>query len=370
MRLIVIFLAVLAFGASSLTTTKKEIKKTKIIISRMNDRLDKLAREIARKQRSIEILNRKISSLNKEIAQLQATLKDANKILGELNDLKKGYVEKENKIKNEIIDFLSTNYYLDTQEIDNLNDLIYNEISKKVLEINSRKIAKIVKQSREINSNITSINSKIAAIVKKQNELKNKKKKLLSFVKQRKKEISALNRQKLNYKKRLETLIKKQKALQNRLAQLNIIKKRKPQAKNQQQKPQMLPEKYTYNGPKTIPPLKGKVIQKFGSYIDPIYKIKIYNDSIIIKPYQNNAIVRAILPGKVAYINKSEKMVIIKHDNNLYSVYANLSKISPILKKGYKIKKGQPVGRVEYTLEFEITYKDKPINPLKVINLR
>ncbi|WP_456489003.1 murein hydrolase activator EnvC family protein [Caminibacter pacificus] len=368
MRWIVIFLAVLVFGAS-VTTTKKEIKKTQIIISKMNDKLDKLAREIRKKQQSINSLNSKINSLNKEIAKLQETLKDANKVLGELNDLKKGYVEKENRIKNEIIDFLSTNYYLDTQEVDNVNDLIYNEISKKILEANAQKIAKIVKQSKTINQNISSINEKIDQIIKKQQELKSKKEKLLSLLKARKKEIQALNRQKLLYKKRLEALIRKQKNLQNRLAQLKIIKKRK---QTSVQQPNYNVKTAVYKGQKTIPPLRGRVIKKFGSYIDPVYKIRIYNDSITIKPYQKNAIVRAIMPGKVVYIgeNNDKKIIVIKHKGDIFSIYANLDKISPLIKKGKYVKRGQIIARVTDTLEFEVTYKEKPINPLKVISLR
>jgi len=63
-------------------------------------------------------------------------------------------------------------------------------------------------------------------------------------------------------------------------------------------------------------------------------------------------------------------VIFIKHKNNLFSIYANLSKISPLLKNGSLIKKGQIIGRVKDALEFEVTYKDRPINPLKVIKFR
>ena len=132
------------------------------------------------------------------------------------------------------------------------------------------------------------------------------------------------------------------------------------------------PKIASYYGPKTIPPLRGKIIKHFGSYIDPVYKIRIYNDSITIKPYTPQSTVRAILNGKIVYIgnNDDKKIIIIRHKNDLFSIYANLSKISPILKKGFYVKKGQIIARVKDALEFEVTYKENPINPLKVIRLR
>ncbi len=370
MRWSILFLAAFLFAAS-VTTTKKEIKKTQIIISKMNDRLDRLAKEIRKKQQSISYLNNKIKQLNIEIEKLQTELKNANKTLGELNDLKKGYQEKANSIKNEIIEFVSTNYYLDTQEIDNVNDLIYNEISKKALEVNAQKISKLLKESKSISSNINEVNNKISAIKQKQKELKIKKQKLVNLLKKRKKEIAALGRQKLTYKQKLNALIKRQKSLQNQLAKLKIIKKRETTSVKKVQ-PNYKVTTATYRGKKTIPPLKGRVVKKFGSYIDPVYNIRIYNDSITIKPYQKNAVVRAIMPGKVVYIgeNSGKKVIVLKHSGNIFSIYANLDKISPLLKKGKYVRQGQIIARVADTLEFEVTYKEKPINPLKVISLK
>jgi murein DD-endopeptidase MepM/ murein hydrolase activator NlpD len=182
-------------------------------------------------------------------------------------------------------------------------------------------------------------------------------------------------------------MFKKQKFLQKKLAELKIIKK-----------PRIIPEKIPlntnieiskplnvkkvgsayfrpkltrYRGPKTIPPVKGRIIKKFGSYTDPIYRIKIYNDSITIKT-QPNSLVRTIFPGKVIYVGKDgdKKIIFIKHKGNLFSIYANLTKISPLIKKGSYVKKGEVIARVKNSLEFEVTYKDRAINPLQVINLR
>ena len=127
-----------------------------------------------------------------------------------------------------------------------------------------------------------------------------------------------------------------------------------------------------YKGIKTIPPVHGTIIKNFGSYIDPVYHIRIYNDSITIKANKQNSMVRAVLSGRIVYVGQSNSkgVVIIKNKNNLFTIYANLDKISPLLKKGLYIKRGQIIARIKNTLEFEITYKEKPINPTKVIALR
>ena len=359
MRLLIIFiLTVFIFSAN----IKTELKKTKTIISTLNKKMDKLANEINSKENELNNLNNQIIKLNEDIKNLQLQLQNSTQKLNNLNDLKKGELEKLQKIQDEIDDFLSTNYNINNQTIDNVNDLINYELTKKALDIYSKKIENLLKNKNVIEQNIKTTNQQIISIINKQKLLKQKQAKLKSLLNKRKKELLSLKKKKIEYKKRLLVLIKKAKNLQKKLSK--ILKSK------QNNKP--VKENYVYKGIKTIPPLNGKVVKYFGSYIDPIYKIKIYNDSITIKPYKNNEVVRSIMSGKVVYIgqNDDKKIIVIKHKNNIFSIYANLSKISPLLKKGSYVKRGQIIARVKDYLEFEVTYKDKPINPLKVIRLR
>lgn len=370
-RLILLVFFTFLFASNTAYTTKKEIIKTKYYISKMNQKLDKLASEINKKENYLKILNQQILNLNKQINILQNQLKDSNKKLSELTDLKKGYENKAQKIQNEITDFISENYLINSIKSENLNDLINKEISQKILEKYSQKINSLSSQNKKILKQIKNVNDTINLILQKQNELKIKKQKLSLLLKKQRKELMLLNSQKIKYKSKLQSLIKKQKELQNRLIKLKIIKQRKINVKrigNSYFKPQIA----NYKGPKTIAPIQGKIIKKFGSYIDPIYKIKVYNDSITIKPYRPNSVVRSILSGRVVYIgeNNDKKIIVIKHKNNLFSIYANLDKVSPLLKKGSYVKRGQIIARVKDALEFEVTYKEKPINPIKIILLK
>jgi len=129
---------------------------------------------------------------------------------------------------------------------------------------------------------------------------------------------------------------------------------------------------YAYRGGKTISPLSGaKLIKKFGTYVDPIYKIKIFNESITLKATSNTK-VQNVLNGKVVFAGKSSmlgKVVVVAHSGKMHTVYAGLSKIAPNIKAGRKIKRGYVVGKVKSKLMFQATKNSKHINPLKLIQI-
>ena len=366
--LIFILCFVYLFSASS-SDTKKELDKTSKKIALMNKKLDALAKRIITKQKEINKLKQKENRLKLDIQKLEKKLKNSKTILNELNDLVKGLNKKKESIEEEIIKFLSKNYYLNTKEIESLNDLIFSEINEQVLNVYASKIGELIGKYKIIEKDITITNKKIKNILNKKELLAKKKKELSKLKKKKIKELTKLKKEKEKYKKELLAIINRQKKLRKKLEELKIVKKRVKvkQVGSSYYKPKIA----SYKGAKTIPPVKGTIIKKFGSYIDPIYNIRIYNDSITIKT-KPNALVRSIKKGKVVYIGDDgdKKVVFIKHKNNLFSIYANLSKVSPLLKKGSFVKKGQVIGRVKDTLEFEVTYKDRPINPLKVIKLR
>lgn len=128
----------------------------------------------------------------------------------------------------------------------------------------------------------------------------------------------------------------------------------------------------SYRGKKTIPPLKSYTLeQAFGPYYDPVYKLKVFNDSIILKSKEKDALVYNIMDGKVVYAKEMpmlKKVVIIEHKDALFTIYSQLDKISPLLKQGNNIKSGAVIGRVSERLYFEITQSDKHINPIEVID--
>lgn len=127
-----------------------------------------------------------------------------------------------------------------------------------------------------------------------------------------------------------------------------------------------------YNGEKTISPLKSyNITKKFGKYYDKVYKMELFNESVSLKTKIPDAKVYNVLRGQVVYAKQNsgllENVVIVKHKNNLHTIYSHLDKISPNLKVGKWIKKGYVVGRVNDTLMFQATKNSRYIDPLQLI---
>lgn len=130
---------------------------------------------------------------------------------------------------------------------------------------------------------------------------------------------------------------------------------------------------YNYTGPKTISPIAGaKVIKRFGTQEDPIYKIKVFNESITLQAPKSDANVASVLNGKVVFAGESSmlgKVVVVAHDGNMHTVYAGLSKIAPTIQTGVRIREGYVVGKVRSRLIFEATKNSKYIDPLKLLRV-
>ena len=129
---------------------------------------------------------------------------------------------------------------------------------------------------------------------------------------------------------------------------------------------------YRYAGGKTISPLRGaRVIKRFGTYTDPIYKIKIFNESVTLQA-SSDVKVQNVLNGKVVFSGQSSmlgKVVVVSHSNKIHTVYAGLSKIAPTIHVGAKIQKGYIVGKVNQKLIFQATKNSKHIDPLELIRI-
>jgi len=385
MRFLIIFISIFLYAANvdkSIKTTKKILNVTQTKISNMNNKLDDIVKKLNSEQNYLNNIKKQINDLNLKISDLQKSLKQKNKSLTTLEQEQQQLIVKKSTLENKVIDFIANNYYVQNTNIANEQDLINEEIMKVVMKQTAKKMKNITANYSNIDTEIKQISAKIYAIKHSKEVLQKRKKELAKLQKQRIQYIAKLENMKIKYKKELNKIIAEQNRLQAQLAKLNIIKtkelrRQRNLANNNMSKNTV--KKYgniymkgktaRYTGVKTIPPVKGIITKKFGAYTDPIYHIALYNDSITIKT-RANAKVRAIFAGKVVFVGNTSdgKIVVIKHKNDLHSIYAKLSKISPFIKKGYRVKKGEIIAKVNNELEFEITYKTLPINPLEVIN--
>lgn len=287
----------------------------------------------------------------------------------------------------------------------NLGNKTKKEISRIIKKRDSYAEKKIEKEKllKTLSVDEEKYNARLGKIVDKQNSLRSTLAKLNILHKQEVNEarkIAAAKKEAMRLEKQRQRKIRKAKALARAKARKakealrkatteeQRIKARKASMEAEKEKKKVyktsakvrqINSSYTrskthkYRGNQTISPLaNARVIKKFGTYVDPIYKIKIFNESITLKSNTSNAKVKNILNGKVVFAGKSSmlgRVVVVAHSRKIHTVYAGLSKIAPTIRVGSKIKRGSVVGKVNDKLIFQATKNSKHINPLKLIKI-
>ncbi|BBG66072.1 membrane-bound metallopeptidase [Hydrogenimonas sp.] len=392
-----------AFGATidtKIEKSKQRLASTKSAYSSMDKKLARIAVKITSNRKKLQELDRTIAKLDAEIAESavkyakgEERLKEIRKELAEL-ELRRKEQEKE------LTDLMANRYVLGEikrqKGVESPVEVVENEVLKVLIKVDSKRLRQMQSEYR----NTLLQNRKLVAEAKKIKSMIDTleaRKDRAAKEKRRRKELHAkLQKEKREYQARLRKLQNEERDLRRTLARLNILKKEKLRKKEGSLKQseerrrdiasgdklnvRTIGSSYRrhavgrYRGPKTISPVgKAKLVKKFGSYIDPVYKIRIFNESVTLQPYRRNAKVKNVLNGRVVFVKDTKmlgKVVIIEHKNNLHTIYAKMDKIAPTVKEGKKIKKGYVIGRVERELMFEVTQKERHINPLDLITLK
>jgi len=383
----------------------------------IDDKIQKTSSEMGMYAKTQEIINKKMDETadaiiahEKEIAQQQQILKklqdnlaekegnyDAN--VEEIKSLKatqENLKQNSNALEEELVftiaQSISLSIILEEEYSASEDSLVEYEVLQSILKSAKAKIKELNTAFHENSKNIdilnqhaSSIESAIASIDTKRKEIK----------KTQEANIESLQKLKIakeSYKRELKEILNKQDSLKKTLSQLNLIKidelskaqeeAERAEAFSAKESPSTdnLPKVKTqgssyqaaktklYVGEKTIPPFEPyKITKQYGNYTDPIYGIKVFNESISLKPAQPNEKVKTVFNGKVIYADKTpvlNNIVIIEHDGGLHTIYANLSQIAPDIEKGKKVKQGSVIGRVGDELIFEVTQKSFHINPV------
>jgi septal ring factor EnvC (AmiA/AmiB activator) len=299
---------------------------------------------------------------------------------------------------------LSASLVLSETEPSDETDIVKAQLSKTLTKAVSSYVAKLKAEYMARQKMIAELETRIQHIKSSMSALEQKKIKLAQTKEERVKMIAKIQKQAESYKARLEKLAREQQQARETLEQLSILKRQKlaeaAKAKPVQKtvsrtvtgKPmsdinindvelnndvKMMGSSYQasktvrYTGRKVPAPLDGfHVVKQFGPYIDPIYKIRIHNDSVTLRSNSSDVMVKNIMDGKIVFAKSVAALgnvVIVQHDGNLHSIYAHLTKIAPTVQAGKKIEQGAVVGRIDKELTFEMTKEDVPINPMDVI---
>lgn len=408
----------------SLDKSVKEQKKTHSL-------LEKIAKDIEKTKKDNKILNNKLENLSQQYSSSAKEYEESKKELSaydkNLKNINKELRRKQDRFIQTLASQSSIIYAMSQTHEATRESIVMREAYRLLKEQNSKDLATLKKQidqnraiKRKIITKRVNVKRKIDKISKQRVAYKRKRKTKQNLLKK-------LERDEDLYQAKIQKVMDEQHALRATLADLNILKKKEVEEEKRilaAQKAAMRAEEkrkreerkkrriarqkarkagkkvvyntdsdkvsppsrvkdigssysrskvYAYHGGKTISPISGaRVIKKFGSYVDPIYKIKIFNQSITLRAPSSNAKVKNILNGKVVFSGASSmlgKVVVVSHSGKMHTVYAGLSQIAPTIKKGRRIKKGYVIGKVSRKLIFEATKNSKHINPMSLIRL-
>jgi len=424
---LILILLIISFASASTKSIEKKIQNSQEILQRNTSNQKKtnlqvkiLAKQITNQNKELTKLEKNIDSINNDIKEHQEKLEKARKDLGSLQKNTKTLIKEkkdsENQIVKVIIDDFSSSIALKLARESSLSELIDSEIYTILSQGSKDEILKL-NNSYELLTQNKKDNQKRIEEISDYIEKRKKKKKILNLLKNKySKSLTSLENKHKDYQQELKNTIQKQNSLKELLGKLNILKKeelvkekreriakarklalekkRKAKKSKKSKKDDYSVDdtrnnKYAnnidvdvrmigsstsgvkisrYRGRKTISPLDSfVVIKKFGKYFDPVYKIELFNESIVLKTKKKQAKVKSIFKGKIVYAKKDagmlENVVIIQHPNGLHTIYSHLDQISPSLKVGRWIKKGYVVGRVNDTLTFQATKNEMHINP-------
>lgn len=370
----------------------QKLSETKQTYSSLNAKLEQTASQILKQRETVVEQQKHLQVLVDELKSKESDYQSNKLTLSGLEAHQNQLIKTQNEIEQRLVFAIARNTSISLLINDDRARDANAIITEEALKLHLKQINEEIKQ---LNVVFTENISKIEALSQQTKVLKQsiavidtQKNKVLATKKEHEKAIADLEKEKASYKKSLDRILRQQRSLQNTLASLNIIKreslkpKKVPQATAKAgSKP--IPEDVkqavanyqpsnvaSYSGERTIPPLEGyTVIKKFGPYTDPVYGIKIFNDSVSLRPTGDDK-VKAVFNGKVILAKPTamlENVVIIEHDNGLHTIYAHLDKIAPTIEVGKRLKQGSIIGRVGRELMFQVTQRNAHINPLEVI---
>jgi septal ring factor EnvC (AmiA/AmiB activator) len=404
MRLLVFVLClhVVLFGATSvdrkITSQQKNLTSKTKVERDISRKLSDVADDILREEKRLRSVINEIKALGKNIRENEKVVKDKEVNLIDLSKQNDILLQKKKELEERIVKIIAEDFsfYLirNKDHQDNYESILVDEVLEKMGVIVKKEFARLSTDYNTISKKIDVQSKQINEIKDSIKSLEDKKEKQSNLKKEKERTIVKLGSKRIAYRKSLEKIAEERRELRATLAKLKIIKvseeeaqKEKLLAQQSVQKVKRVDEKMTvrqigssyqgshikrYRGKKTIAPLENFTVKrKFGNYMDPIYKIKIFNESVILASKEKNAKVQNVLNGKVVYAKDTailNNVVIVENSYGIHTIYAHLTQLAPTIRVGMKIKKGYILGRIEDDLSFEVTQKSFHLDPLELIN--
>ncbi len=405
---LLLILPLLLLGRSDIDdriqATSKQLNTFDREYSTLHSKMARTAKAILQQKKEILEQQRHLKELLFELSLNEESYENNKVELKELKTSQSSLNEEQNAIEQKLVFAVARNVSLGMMLDDRrtvsaegmMTEAVLKQMAKQVkAEINSLNSAfeENTKRIAALELRMVTLEGVIASIEAKRKEVE-------QTQKENKRALAKLEKDEKAYAASIEKLLDRQDALKQTLAQLNIIKSdearkareaeeaRRQRAALRQRASNVPTEELPkvkqrgssykkiktkdYRGAKTIAPIDDYLlVKKFGPYTDPIYNIKIFNESVSLKPKIANAKVKNVLNGKVILAQNTallDNVVIVEHSDGMHTIYAHLDQIAPTVEKGKKIRKGSVIGRVKDELMFEVTQKNYHIDPMELIH--
>lgn len=391
-------LCVSVYGAKideRIQSATSKLNETKQTYSSLNSKLEATANKILQQKQVVGIQQQKINTLVSELNSKETVYQANKSSLNGLQTQQNQLIKTQNDIEQRLVFAIARNTSISLLVNDDRAKEANAIITEEALKLHLKQINQEIKELNfifgENATKIAALSSQTTVLKKSIAIIDQQKQNVLATKQQNEKAIAALEKEKQEYKRSLGRILNQQQSLQNTLASLNIIKRES--MKPQKAPPPMVAAKpgskplpqgareaiasyqpsktANYSGDRSIAPLDGySVTKRFGPYTDPVYGIKIHNESVSLRPNEADAKVKAVFNGKVIFAKSTamlENVVIIEHDNGLHTIYAHMDKIAPTISVGQRLKQGAIIGRVARELMFQVTQRNAHIDPLQVI---
>ena len=404
LRLFFVFLCLIQLQANQeinqkISKNKTALENQKKKEAQVNQKLQELGKEINKQKEELSTIENIIKESETNISKNKQEYSKKETLIKTLSSNQESLYQKRKDIELAIIDLVAKDIsfaiLLNDFQPESIRDLITEESFKVLNNTTKKELANLSQQQTQIIQDLKTLQKEIAQLQSFIDSENKKRANLKDLQAKQKKVLNAYQKEIDKYNQELQQITKERDSLQEILVQLNILKsqeeeKRKKREELAKTKNTTTPKSTQsdfdvrqvassyhnisttkYKGAKTIAPLDNfKIDKRFGPYYDPVYKMKVFNESITLISTGDDK-VKSVLDGKVIFAKDTpilKKVIIIEHQNNMHTIYAQLDKIAPTIKPGSIVKKGYTIGRINNALKFEVTLKDKHIDPLELIS--
>ncbi len=355
---------VLFFAGNAGTQTKNDLDAVRRQISDVQKQLDKVASDRAATIKVIDLLDKKAAAERQAVIILDRQIKENNAQIKRLKSdedaLRLKQTEYAGNARVGAIFMAENSYSVGARAV--------------FSGVPARESAKAVELVNGLNSRLSKRIKEYADTVKElelvRSEAEARNKALDADMAERREIYANYEKNKKEMDQRLSAILKDEKAQKEYLAALKAKQDRIDKAIRDNKK--IFTDSPFGRMKGRLPfPMKGTVLENFGIHTHAVSGVRIMNKGIKIAP-TGSGDVSAVADGTVVFIDfipGLQNIIIIQHDKNYYTVYANLDEffVTPMT----VLTKGTPLGRVNIELPpgdaylyFEVRNHEEALNPL------